>query len=161
LSTCSCARSNRHCVSGTEASISALYFDQSVPAQAFFAVHRTGEVLASAEVLVGLENAVRRERFQHYVGEEERGHFLRSLLQEARLVEIREKIRACRDPEEDKFLELATNGGANCMVSVMAARLRSILSGAFASLRRTPFWKFIESRGLIFNRRKSCELRLE
>jgi putative PIN family toxin of toxin-antitoxin system len=126
-----------------------------------FPLKRSSLFTASAEVLVGLENAARRERFQHYVGEEERGHFLRSLLQEARLVEIREKIRACRDPEEDKFLELATNGGANCMVSVMAARLRSILSGAFASLRRTPFWKFIESRGLIFNRRKSCELRLE
>jgi len=43
--------------------------------------------------------------------------FLQSLLHEARLVETRERVQACRDPKDDKFLELAVNGEANCIVS--------------------------------------------
>jgi predicted nucleic acid-binding protein len=39
------------------------------------------------------------------------------LLREATLVEIRETVQACRDPKDDKFLELAVNGGADCIVS--------------------------------------------
>jgi uncharacterized protein len=77
--------------------ISALLFDQSKPAQAFFVALRTGEVLVSADVIVELNNVLGRAKFQRYVIEEERERFLRSLLQEAKLVEIREKVRACRD----------------------------------------------------------------
>ena len=49
--------------------------------------------------------------------EEERERFLRNLLQEAKLIEIEETIQACRDPKDDKFLELAVNGNADCIVS--------------------------------------------
>jgi putative PIN family toxin of toxin-antitoxin system len=97
--------------------ISTLLFDQSRPAQAFFAALRTGEVLVSADVIFELDDVLGREKFERYVTEEERERFLHSLLREARLVEIWEKVRACRDPKDDKFLELAVNGGADCIVS--------------------------------------------
>ena len=42
--------------------------------------------------------------------EEERERFLRSLLRDAELIEIKQKIQACRDPKDDKFLELAVSG---------------------------------------------------
>jgi len=32
-------------------------------------------------------------------------------------VEINELIRACRDPADDKFLDLAVNGGADLIVT--------------------------------------------
>jgi putative PIN family toxin of toxin-antitoxin system len=35
----------------------------------------------------------------------------------AELVEITERITACRDPTDDKVLELAVNGGAGLIVS--------------------------------------------
>jgi uncharacterized protein len=71
----------------------------------------------SADVILELNDVLGREKFERYVTEEERERFLRSLLREARLVEIREKIRACRDPKDDKFLELAVNAEADCIVS--------------------------------------------
>jgi putative PIN family toxin of toxin-antitoxin system len=74
-------------------------------------------VLVSADVISEFNDVLGREKFRRYVTEEERERFLRSLLREARLVEIREKIHACRDPKDDKFLELAVNGGADCIVS--------------------------------------------
>jgi uncharacterized protein len=110
-------RSNPRCVFDTNVLISALLFDQSKPAQAFFSALRDGEVLVSADTISEINDVLGRKKFRRYVNEAEREHFLRSLLQEVRLVEIRERIRACRDPKDDKFLELAVNGGADCIVS--------------------------------------------
>ena len=110
-------RSNPRCVFDTNVLVSALLFDQSTPAQAFFAALHSGEILVSADVIMELNDVLGREKFNRYVSEAERERFLRSLLREARLVEIREKVRVCRDPKDDKFLELAVNGGADCIVS--------------------------------------------
>ena len=39
------------------------------------------------------------------------------MLARAELVAITERIAACRDPKDDKFLELAVNGQADLIVS--------------------------------------------
>ena len=43
--------------------------------------------------------------------------WLKRLLAAAEAVTITERIVACRDPTDDKFLELAVNGHANMIVS--------------------------------------------
>lgn len=110
-------RSNPRCVFDTNVLVSALLFDQSTPAQAFFAALHTGEIIVSADVIAELNGVLNREKFNRYVTEEERERFLRSLLGESELIEIEQKIQASRDPKDDKFLELAVNGGADCIVS--------------------------------------------
>jgi putative PIN family toxin of toxin-antitoxin system len=110
-------RSSPRCVFDTNVLVSALLFDQSTPAQAFFAALHAGEILVSADVIVELNDVLSRDKFARYVSEEQRARFLRSLLHEARLVEIQEEVSACRDPKDDKFLELAVNGEADCIVS--------------------------------------------
>ena len=42
---------------------------------------------------------------------------VRRILGTAELVTIRERVAACRDPKDDKFLELAVNGHADAIVS--------------------------------------------
>ena len=49
--------------------------------------------------------------------EDERLAFLAVLLREAKLVEVTEAVRECRDPRDDKFLELAVSGKAVCIVT--------------------------------------------
>ena len=110
-------RSNPRCVFDTNVLVSALLFDHSTPAQAFFAALHAGEIIVSADVVAELNGVLGREKFRRYVTEEERERFLRSLLREAGLIEIEQKIQACRDPKDDKFLELAVNGDADCIVS--------------------------------------------
>ena len=44
-------------------------------------------------------------------------HDLAKMLARAELVAITERITACRDPHDDKFLELAVNGRADLIVS--------------------------------------------
>jgi len=43
--------------------------------------------------------------------------WLRALMSTAELVTVTERIAACRDPTDDKFLELAVNGHADLIVS--------------------------------------------
>lgn len=110
-------RSNPRCVFDTNVLVSALLFDTGKPAKAFFAVLRDGELIVSADVVSEVSEVLGREKFRRYVSEERRERFLQGLLREATLVEIQEAVQACRDPKDDKFLELAVNGGAGCIVS--------------------------------------------
>lgn len=110
-------RSNPRCVFDTNVLVSALLFDTGKPAQAFFTVLQCGEIVVSAEVISEVSEVLGRDKFRRYVSADQRERFLAGLLREATLIEIRETVQACRDPKDDKFLELAVNGGADCIVS--------------------------------------------
>src|SRR5438105_2837669 len=97
--------------------VSALLFEQSVPGQAFHAALDRGGILLSQATFAELTEVLGRKKFDRYVTREEREQFLALLLREATVVEIMEEIRACRDPKDDKFLELAIRGGASCLVT--------------------------------------------
>lgn len=43
--------------------------------------------------------------------------FLAALIREAELVDVTEVVTECRDPKDNKFLELAVSGKATCIVS--------------------------------------------
>jgi uncharacterized protein len=79
-------RSSPRCVFDTNVLVSALLFNQSTPARAFFAALHAGEILVSANTIAELNDVLGREKFSRYVSEEERARFLQGLLHEARLV---------------------------------------------------------------------------
>ena len=58
-----------------------------------------------------------RSKFAPYVTIQDRQQFIRLLGRVAEMVPITHTIRACRDPKDDKFLELAVNGGAQLIVT--------------------------------------------
>lgn len=101
----------------TNVLISALLFEHSIPARAFFGALRQGSVLVSLDTLQELQNVIKRRKFDTYVMTEERDVFITLLTTTATLVEIDERIQACQDSKDDKFLEVAVNGGAACIVS--------------------------------------------
>ena len=97
--------------------VSAVLFHQGQPAQAVDAALDRGEVLVSDDIARELNDVLSRPKFERYASEEDRARLLQSLLREARLVEIEETIRACRDPKDDKYLEAAVGGRAECIIS--------------------------------------------
>ncbi|MDX1943785.1 MAG: putative toxin-antitoxin system toxin component, PIN family [Pirellulaceae bacterium] len=105
------------CVFDTSAIVSAVLFEQSVLGQAFYAALERSDLLVSSATFAELSEVLRRKKFDRYLTLEDRERFLVMLLQAAILVEIREEVRACRDPKDDKFLELAISGAATCLVS--------------------------------------------
>ncbi|MGI9174903.1 MAG: putative toxin-antitoxin system toxin component, PIN family [Rhodothermales bacterium] len=97
--------------------VSAVLFHQGKPAQAVEAALDSGEILVSEDIVRELNDVLSRPKFERYASEEDRVRFLQSLLQEARLIEVVETIQACRDPKDNKYLEAAVGGGAECIVS--------------------------------------------
>ena len=101
----------------TSAVISAVLLKQSISRRAFDKALDEGELLVSAETIDELNQTLGRTDFARYVTEDERMEFLAVLLREARLVEVTVHVGECRDPRDNKFLELALSGNAECVVS--------------------------------------------
>jgi uncharacterized protein len=91
--------------------ISAMLLKQSVSRRAFDKARQEGHILLSWAVL----KEFKREKFNKYLTERERLSFLNAIVRSASLIEISEFVSACRDPKDDKFLELAVNGQAQCL----------------------------------------------
>ncbi len=90
----------------TSVIVSALLIRDSKPRQAFDLALDHGVILLSLPTLKELSDVLSRPKFDHYLLSDERERFLAALVQEAVLIEINETVKACRDPNDDKFLEL-------------------------------------------------------
>ena len=66
----------------TNAMVSALLFEQSVPAKAFLAARDLGDVLLSQATFAELRDVLGRSKFDRYLTQEEREEFLQRLLDE-------------------------------------------------------------------------------
>jgi len=101
----------------TNVIVSALLAKKSVARDSLDKARGSGEILLSIDVIEELYDVLNRSAFDHYIDEEDRIRFLNLLVKESTLVDITEKIKECRDPKDDKFLELAVNGKADFIVS--------------------------------------------
>ena len=105
------------CVFDTNTVVSAALFRGSVPERALFLGLRIAAVLMSRELAGELNDVLSRPRFDRYADREIREEFLQDLVRQAESVEVTERVRACRDPKDDKILELAVNGNADYIVT--------------------------------------------
>jgi putative PIN family toxin of toxin-antitoxin system len=101
----------------TNVVVSALLLSDSIPRQAFDKVLTEGTLLISVPILIELADVLRRRQFNKYVLEEERMLFLVDLLKASELVETTEAITECRDPKDNKFLDLAFCANADYIIS--------------------------------------------
>jgi putative PIN family toxin of toxin-antitoxin system len=100
----------------TNVLVSAALKRQSMPGMAALLVERRGGLLKSLETEQQLFEVVARPRLASLIDPETQA-WLRKLMTAAELVMITERIVACRDPTDDKFLELTINGHADVIVS--------------------------------------------
>ncbi len=97
--------------------ISGLMSVNSLPQQVFDYATSQAILLISDEVQSEIENVISRPKLQKYISLERRTKFLSELSQQAERVTINQQIRACRDPKDDKFLDLAVCGEANYIIT--------------------------------------------
>lgn len=107
----------RRFVFDTNVIVSALLIKRSVARRAFDKAREAGNILLSFEVIEELYDVLGRPAFDRYISEDDRLQFLTVLVKKSTLVEISEKIKECRDPKDDKFLDLAINGKADFIIS--------------------------------------------
>lgn len=90
----------------------------SVPRTVVEKVRRTdGKLLFSDETFGELRARLRHSKFDAYVARATRDTYLAQLLPIAEWVAITNSRLGCRDPEDDKFLETAILGEADCLIT--------------------------------------------
>jgi putative PIN family toxin of toxin-antitoxin system len=97
--------------------IGAVLLPRSVPRHAVDFAFARGIVLASVDTIDELDEVLRRPKFDRYLREEERLLFLTAFIRDTKVIEVSEKLTECRDPKDNKFLELAVSGNATCIIS--------------------------------------------
>jgi putative PIN family toxin of toxin-antitoxin system len=105
------------CVFDTNVLVSALLLPDSKPRHALELALQKGSVLLSLATLAELYEVLNRKRFRRYVDEEDIRSFLAALTRETQWVDSKVEIKACRDPKDDKFLELAVSGHGTHIVT--------------------------------------------
>ena len=93
-----------------------LRFD-SVPGRAVGKAIHEGVILVSQMTMSELADVLAQKKFDRYVTIEQRLQFIRLMAQTAEFVSIIHTIRECRDPKDDKFLEVALNGRADVIIT--------------------------------------------
>ncbi|MBK1726642.1 putative toxin-antitoxin system toxin component, PIN family [Halorhodospira neutriphila] len=101
----------------TNTLVSRLLAPGGVAAQAVDHALDRGVLLVSDETLGELVEVLGRPKFDPYLSTADRRRFLELLGGVARVVPITRKCQACRDPKDDKFLEVAVCGEASAIVT--------------------------------------------
>lgn len=101
----------------TNVIVSALMLLGSPPRRSFDEARQRGQLLVSEATLEELDDVLRRPKLAGYVSEDQRLEFLAAYIRDAEDVVVTIRLRECRDPKDDKFLELAIQGRATHIVS--------------------------------------------
>lgn len=110
-------RTRQRVVVDTNVLVSRLLLADSIPARAVRETRRKGTLLVSDATMEELADVLARPRFDRYVSVEDRKQFLRLLARVAEFVPIVYRVRECRDPKDDMFLEVALNGRADLILT--------------------------------------------
>lgn len=100
----------------TNVLVSAALKDRSPPALAVHLVAQRGNLLKSSTTERQLFEVLDRPYFAALIAPATRD-WLTKLLAAAEMVTVTERIAVCRDPTDDRFLELAVNGRGDLIVS--------------------------------------------
>jgi len=104
------------CVIDTNVFVSAIVFPSSIPRQCVDRALDQDLLLFSDATMSELQEVLSRSKFDRYVSRERR-LFLAQLASVAEVVPIIQLARECRDPKDDKFLEVALNGRADVIIT--------------------------------------------
>ena len=74
-------------------------------------------LLFSQQTLFELVTVLRRPSISLVVSREEADRLLAVIQRDATIVEVTERVAACRDPKDNKWLECALAGRADCLVT--------------------------------------------
>lgn len=101
----------------TNVLVSRMLTPKSMAGQAVDHALERGILLVSEATLNELAEVLGRSRFDPYVSRADRRQFLELLGGVARVIPITRMLHACRDPKDDKFLDVAVSGNADAIVT--------------------------------------------
>ena len=101
----------------TNVYVSRLIREQSIPGQAVGRAWREAVTLTSTAILEELRTVLHRPKFARYIQPEKIEPYIEKVGKFGLVLVNSPPIRACRDPRDDKFLEVAVHGHADLIVT--------------------------------------------
>lgn len=101
----------------TNSLISAHLLPQSIARTAFDKALESGILVFSKDTLSEFVQTFTRKKFDKYVTMESRLKAIAQLEARSVLIDVSVKINVCRDPDDNKFLELAATVMADCIIT--------------------------------------------
>jgi putative PIN family toxin of toxin-antitoxin system len=107
---------NKYFIIDTNILVSAIVFSSSNPRLVIQKALSIGELVFSESILEEYTQTLSNAKFDAYLSLEKRLVFLNTFIANSKLVEITTQIHACRDPKDDKYLDLAISCKASCIL---------------------------------------------
>ena len=107
----------RYFVFDTNALISAQIKKGSVSAHAFDKAIDEGYIVCSSVTFEEFATRFIRAKFKKYMPDADRAEAIARVNRTSVIIEPAFTIKACRDPDDDKFLSLALAAGAACIIT--------------------------------------------
>ena len=75
-------------------------------------------VIRSSSTALEFSNTLKRKKFDRYFRNEyERDFFILLFTSQSKLIEVSHQVTLCRDPDDDRYLELALSGKADRIIT--------------------------------------------
>jgi uncharacterized protein len=97
--------------------VSGMLFRSSIPRRAIVKAHDEGLILASEATLAELLEVFQRPKFDRAARFELRVSLVREYARRCNVIAVHSIIRACSDPKDNNFLELAVDGRADFILT--------------------------------------------
>jgi uncharacterized protein len=107
----------KNIVLDTNIYVSGFAFKDSITAKALKKATENYQLVFSEQTWAELLDVINRPKFNKYLNELTRFATLRNLKEDAIFIEPTETITDCRDPKDNKFLELAVAANADFIVT--------------------------------------------
>jgi len=104
-------------IADTNVLVSRFILSESISAQAISRIELDSILLFSDATMMELADVLARSRFDRYLSRENRERFVLELCSIVEFVPIIQTVRECRDPDDDKILEVALNGRADVIIT--------------------------------------------
>jgi putative PIN family toxin of toxin-antitoxin system len=109
--------SNKLFIFDTNVFVSAALIPGSVNELALNKAFRIGKVVVSTESFTEFTEVLFRKKFDKYLTDERRLQIIQNLERDTLNFKVSISIDSCRDPKDNKFLELALTAKADCIIS--------------------------------------------
>ncbi len=80
-------------------------------------VYKEFKIAQSEEIYQELKTRIYKSKFDKYISDAEREDFLDVVKKSSQFIEVTSQINICRDPDDNKFLELAKDANAEFLIT--------------------------------------------
>jgi len=97
--------------------LSSLISKTSPPAQTVDYIREHGMFSFSQETLIEFEGVLKRPKFDKFLSKEKRSNFINEIFELSVFYEVNQKVDICRDPKDNKFLDVAIASYADYLIT--------------------------------------------